>query len=161
MEPKGSLPHSQQPATEPGQCSPCLKIHFNIILPYKPRSSEWPISLKFPHQNPAYTFLLPIHATCPAHFILLVSITRRVMGEEYRSLRSSLCSFLYSLVTSSLSAPNILLNTLFANTLSLRSSFKMGDQVSHHYKTTGKSTLLYILIFIFLCSKLSTIFCTE
>jgi len=43
------------------------------------------------------------------------------LGEKYRSLSSSLCSFLHSLVTSSLLAPNIL-NTLFSNTLSLRSS---------------------------------------
>jgi hypothetical protein len=42
MEPRGSLPHSQEPATcpypEPAQSHPwppshVLKIHFNIILP--------------------------------------------------------------------------------------------------------------------------------
>jgi hypothetical protein len=34
------------------------------------------------------------------------------LGEEYKSLSSSLCSFLHSLVTSFLLGPNILLNTL-------------------------------------------------
>ena len=52
----------------------------------------------------------PIHATCPAHLILLDFITRTILGEQYRSLSSSLCSFLHSPVTSSLLGPNILLS---------------------------------------------------
>ena len=64
--------------------------------------------------------LSPIRATCPAHLILLDFFTRTVLGEEYRSLSSSLCSFLHSPVTSSLLGPNIL-NILFSNTLSLPS----------------------------------------
>lgn len=30
-----------------------LKINFNVILPPKPRSSSWSLSLRCPHQNPA------------------------------------------------------------------------------------------------------------
>jgi hypothetical protein len=56
------------------------------------------------------------------------------LGKEYRSFNSSLCSFLHSPVTSSLLGPNILLNTLFSNTLSLRSSLSVSDQVSQPYK---------------------------
>jgi hypothetical protein len=41
-------------------------------------------------------------------------IIRIIFGEN-RSLSSSLCSFLYSPVTSSLLVPNIVLNTLFSN----------------------------------------------
>jgi hypothetical protein len=52
----------------------------------------------------------------------------------------------FSSVTSSLLGPNILLSTLFSNTLSVCSSFNVRDQVSHPYRTTGKIIVLYILI---------------
>jgi hypothetical protein len=45
------------------------------------------------------------------------------------------------------------LRTLFSNTLSLCSSLKVRDQVSHPYKTTGRITGFYILTFTFLDSK--------
>ena len=76
----------------------------------------------FPSDFPTktlYTPLLSIRATCPAHLILLDFITRTTLGEQYRSL-SSFYSFLHSPVTSSLLGPNILLNSLFSNTLSQR-----------------------------------------
>jgi hypothetical protein len=40
--------------------------------------------------------------------------------------------------TSSLFGSNILLNTLFSNTLNLCSSLNIRDQVSQPYRTTGK-----------------------
>jgi hypothetical protein len=73
-------------------------------------------------------------------------ITRIIFGVEYRSLSSSLCSLLHYTVTLSLLGPNILLNTLFSNNRSLRSSRNVSEQVSHPY-TTGKIIVLYILIF--------------
>jgi hypothetical protein len=42
-----------------------------------------------------------------------------ILGEEYNSRSSSLCSFLYPPVTSSFFGANVLLSNLFSNTLSL------------------------------------------
>jgi hypothetical protein len=76
-----------------------------------------------------------------------------ILGEEYKSRISSLCNFLHYPVTSSLFGPDILLSTLFLNTLSLFSSLNIRDQVSHPYRTTGKMIVLYILIFKFFGSR--------
>ena len=139
-----------------------LEIHPNIIHPSTPRSPQWSLSLRFPQQDPIHPLSSHIRATCPAHLILLDFITHTILGEEYRSFSSSLWNLLHSPVTSSLLGPNILLNTMFSNTLSFLSSRNVNDQVSHPYKTTGKIIVLDILIFKFLDSNLEEKrFCTE
>jgi hypothetical protein len=94
MEPEGSLPHSQVPVICPilSQLDPIhtptshfLKIYLNIILPSKPGSPKWPLSLRFHHQNPVDASPLPIRATNPANLNPLAFITRTILDEKYRS----------------------------------------------------------------------------
>ena len=151
------------------KCPPPVPI-LNHLDPVTPHPTPWRsililfshlrldlVSSLFPSGFPTKTLYTPllssIRATYPAHLILLDFITRTILDEDYRSLSSSLCSFLHSPITSSLLGLNILLSALFSNTLSLLSTLKVSDQVSHPYKTTGKIIVLYILIFKFLVSK--------
>ena len=139
-----------------------LQIHLNIIHPSTPRSPQWFLPSGFPTKTLYTPLSSPISATCPAYLILLDFITRTILGEEYRSFSSSLCNLVHSPVTSSLLGPNILLNTMFSNTLIFLSSRRVNDQVSHPYKTTGKIIVLYILIFKFFDSNLEVKrFCIE
>ena len=92
----------------------------------------------FPHQNLVCTSPLPStrYMLCASIFLLDL-ITRKIFGEEYKKLSSSLCASLHSPVTSSVLGPNILLSTIFSSTLSLRSSLNVSYQVSHPYTTRG------------------------
>ena len=108
-KPKVHIPHSQAPANclypGPAQSSPythILEIHPNIIHPSTPRSPQWSLSLRFPHQTLYTPLSSPIRATCPAHLILLDFVTCTVLGEEYRSFSSLLCNLLHSPVTLSI-----------------------------------------------------------
>ena len=70
MDPEGSLPHSQEPATcpypEPDRSSPCLpsyffKINFSIILTFALGSSKWS-PLRFPTKTLYASLFSPIRA---------------------------------------------------------------------------------------------------
>ena len=78
-----------------------LSIHLHLGLPSGLLPSGFPTKT-------LYTLLSsPICATCPAHLILLDFITRTILGEEYKSFSSSLCSLLHCPVTSALLGPNM------------------------------------------------------
>ena len=141
MEPKSSSLYPQVPATRPYPEPTPSSPHDPFQIPENPSYYYLSLGLPnglFPSGFPTNTLCTslssPIHATCPAHLICLDFTTLTILGKEYRSFSSLLCSFLHSPVTSSLLGPNILLNTLFSNTLSLRSSLNVSDQVSHPYK---------------------------
>ena len=173
MQPERSLPHSQMPATcpypESGQSiQRPYPTSWRSILILSSHLRQGLPSCLFPSGFATkflYTPLFPLRATCPTH--LLLELINRISGEEYRSIDRSIDSsfrnILHSPVTPSPLGPNILLSTLFANNLSLRSSLSVSDQVSHPYNTTGKIIVLYVIIFIFSYRKLAEKkrFCTE
>jgi hypothetical protein len=106
-------------------------IHSYIIFSSTPKSSEQSHPFRiFDHNFVCISFLslprllhsLPISSSD--------SVTVIIFGEAY-TLRSSLCSVLQLPVTSSLLCPNILLSTLFWNTLNVCSSLSVRDQVPH------------------------------
>ena len=110
MEPEGSLPHSQVPATYP-----CLS---QINSFHAPNPTSWrsffilsshlrldhPSAL-FPSGFPTKRLFSPIYATCTAHLFLLNLINGRILIKEYIPLSSSLCSFLHFPVSVSLLGP--------------------------------------------------------
>ena len=116
MEPEGSLPQSQVPATcpypEPLRSSPyhhipLLKIHLNTIPHLRLGLPSGLFPSGFPTKTLYTPLISPIRATYPVHLILLDFITRTILGEQYRSLSLSICSFLHSPVNSSFLGPNI------------------------------------------------------
>jgi hypothetical protein len=136
MEQEGSLLCSYQAATgpdpqrdEPNPNPPnsvskeaivMLSCHLCLGLQCGLFSSDFPT--KF-----LYKLLIsPIHATCPVRPIFLHFFILVIFGEKYKLCSSSLCNFHQVPVTSSLFGPNIILTTLFSNTLNLCSSLMLG-----------------------------------
>jgi hypothetical protein len=87
-------------------------------------------------------------ATYPYHLISRFLIVLIIFGKEY-----NLCSFLQPPVISFLFGQNILVNTLFSNTISLFCSCNIRNEVLHPYRTTGKIIVSYIPVFTLLDSR--------
>ena len=132
-----------------------IKIPFNIVLSYTLRSSKLSLSLTFPNQTRIWTYCLCLIRTIfPTHHIILGFITRIIFGDGYISWSSSLCSLLHSPATSNALDPNILLS---AYSWTPSGNFPLSvwaTKFHNHKKTRGEIIVLYILIFIFLDSKL-------
>ena len=118
-----------------------LEIHPNIIHLSTPRSPQWSPSLRFPHQDPIHLPLLTHtrHMPSPSHSSRF--ITRIILGEEYKSFSSLLCNLLHSPVTSSLLGPNILLNAMFSNTLSLHFTLRKWNNSDEGFGGRKRQTL--------------------
>jgi len=113
-----------------------LKAVFNITFLYTPRSSKFSLSVKNLHQILVCYTSFKIRAMCSVLLTLLDH--PHMIGEEQRSLISSLCTLLQSPVTSSILHTNIFPINLSSNTPILCFSLNVREKVSGPYKTTNK-----------------------
>ena len=106
-----------------------LSSHLHLGLPTGLFPSGFPTKT-------LYTPLIsPIRAACPDHLILLNWSRKQYWVRSTDHYAPHYVVFSTPPVTSSLLCPNVLLSTLFSNTLSIRSSLNVSDKVSHPYKT--------------------------
>jgi hypothetical protein len=122
-----------------------LKIHLKIILPSTSASPKCLLSFTVPHQHPVHAYPLSHTRYMPHPSHSSPFYHPKKLDKQQRPLRSTVWMLLHSPVNSFLFGPNILLNPLFSNTLSLRSSLNLSDQVSHPYFTNSNicCTLLF------------------
>jgi hypothetical protein len=138
MESERVSPCSKQRATgtEPHETKPQPKTyirntHFNIILPFLLRSSQW--SLQVPCNILCTFFIYPLLATCPAHHILDF-ITLIFDDEQHKLWSSSLCSVRYPPINLSLLGPDTLLSIVLSEPLWAKMWFGNTTTVSKYVK---------------------------
>jgi hypothetical protein len=157
MEPKGSILCSQQtssgPYPEPDKSSPyhhilspslksILIVFTNLCFVLLIVS----VLLAF-HQYPIHITLLPHsrYIACPSH-----PHCPDYSNYTWQRVQVSLSRFLQPPAISSPLGPNILLSSLFSNTLSLRSSINVRDHIQTHIQNHRQnSSLVYSNLYVF------------
>jgi hypothetical protein len=115
-------------------CKPyCLKIHFNIILPYTLRCCEWSLPLRISNQNcvrisPLYAFCMP----CSSRH----SYSNH--SKNIRWVEPIMQVFIKIPVTSSLLDSNLLLSTPLSKILNLWLRFPRETRFHTHIKDQVK-----------------------
>jgi hypothetical protein len=142
LEPRGSLLYSQEPSAcphaEPDQSNPSY-LRISLIL-----SSYLYLGLPsglFPSGVPTKILHVFLFSPYTLHTLLISSSwTSSFSLSLYLAKCASYEAPHYAVFPTFL--PNILLNTLFSNNLSLCCSLNVRHKASHPYKTTGKITAL-------------------
>ena len=88
-----SVPALGQPNPVHIPTSHLLEIHPNIIYPFTPRSPQWSLSLRFPHQYPIRPPLLTHMRHMPSPKILTIPFLNET--ESFLSLPLSTRNFLF------------------------------------------------------------------
>lgn len=112
------------------------KMKFNNILTSMSRSRNMSFPFRLATKLATkFGTLLCVNTTA---YLILHNLFMLMRLGEHNSWSSSLCSLLQPRVTSSLLRPNILLSTLFSNSLGLNSSLNITDQIEHQHITAAK-----------------------
>ena len=131
---------------------PLIPLPENPFL-YYPPFYAWVFQVvPFPQVSPL--LLSPVRAKWPTYPILLDLITRMLFREEYKSLSSSLCSFSPLPFYLDLLRPKYSPQHPIVKQPQPPFLPQCDDHVSHPYTTTGKITVLFVLILMCLDSKL-------